>query len=851
MDLNSSMSDASVSHTVHAGGSDRADGTKGPISGRIRQEALRQWIASGEPRTLKVSGNSMLPLLHDGDSVLIEPGAHGVRQGDIVVYFAGDLLLIHRVVRISRDPDGPVLRTKGDFTIGLDPGRIRGADLIGKVVAVDRGNTHVDLQSGSRRVLSWAVAALSYAVGLTLGGLSRQSRPSGGLNWLHLLILAAISFAIYANSIPGSFVVDDFERWQSTAWIDGRPLATVIGRSLNPTGATLYRPVPQALHAIDYRLWGTDASGFHVTNIILHTLAGWLVYLIGLTLLKKRAPAMIGALLFATHPVHTEAVTYIAGRTDLTVALFALLSFLLFLKARPPEGKPRPLIYAGSLGAFLLALMSKESAVAFPLVLVVHYLCFTRGNGKGLWRGLVLPVAPYVVLVIAYLGMRFAFADGVGAEVERVGPWIRMLTAVRTFGDYLKVLVFPADLSLRLDYPWSESFSQPGTLFQAITSAGFLSLTVWAFRKARTLSFGLLWIAICLLPVSNALAVTSKPLFAERFLYLPSAGFCFALGYLIGRLVPSAGIGRVGRRSALGAPLIVTSIVLAYSLLTVQRNRDWLSPIVFSRKTLQQNPESASARMLAHCNRGVACEDRGDYAGAIDQYKRAIASDARAFAAYRRLAAIYLDMGMVDESIEVCRHSLTIDPRQVEIHIRLGNAYLRKGMLDEAIAHYIEATKLNPALTEPYINMGVAYLRKGAPNKAIGSYTAALRLAPDFAEAHANLGNAYMAKGEVDRAIGEYRTALSLDPDFVEAHINLSRAYGAKGMLDEAIAECQEALAGNPDLVEAHINLAALYYRKGDYEAALRHCDKVAEQGDTVDPRLLELLKPYRPTGGQ
>ncbi len=348
-----------------------------------------------------------------------------------------------------------------------------------------------------------------------------SKKNSIGTDWRHLLILAAISFAIYANSIPGSFVVDDYERWESTTWIEGRPLGTVIGEFFTPGRAPLYRPVPYTLHAIDYHLWGTNASGFHVTNIILHALVACLVYLVGLSVLKKRTPAFIAALLFATHPVHTEAVTYIAGRTDLTMALFALLSLLLFLKARWSAGRPGYLLYIGSLTAFVLALMSKEAAVALPLILTLHYLCFRPAGGRRMWRGLVLPVAPYIIVLFVYLGMSFTVGGGTGANVRGVGFWIQILTALRAFGAYLKALVFPVNLTLALDFSWSESFAEPGTLLPLLVSLGFLALTVWASRTRRTLAFGLAWIALALLPVSNVLAVTDKPIYAERFLYLP------------------------------------------------------------------------------------------------------------------------------------------------------------------------------------------------------------------------------------------------------------------------------------------------------------------------------------------
>jgi len=695
-------------------------------------------------------------------------------------------------------------------------------------------------------------------------------------DWRYLLILAAISIAIYANSIPGSFVVDDYERWQTTTWIEGRPFWTVIGEYFTPGRAPLYRPVPYTLHALDYHIWGARPSGFHVTNIILHVIAVALVYLVGLSILKTRAGAFLTALFFATHPVHTEAVTYIAGRTDLTMTVFALLAFLLYLVARRSSGKRTYTLYAASAGAFILALISKEAAVALPLVVILHHFYFRPKGAPYIWKTLLLLLVPLVILVAAYLVMNFTIGGAMGVDIREAGLGRQILTAVRVFADYLKALAFPVDPKLVLDYSWSRSFTEPNALAPLLVLVGFLALVIWTYRAAKTVSFGLAWIALAILPVSNVLAVTDQPLYAERFLYLPSVGFCLALAYLICRLAPMPRLASIGKRQALIGIIVVATVAIAYSILTVRRNGDWISPMVLARKTLEQNPRSPSAYIniggllldqgetqnamtefnealeldpdieLAHYNLGLAYEDLGDYTRAVAEYRRAIDLNAEALAAYQRLSALFLNLGMVDETIATCRRALAINPRQVEPLVRLGNAYLRKGMLDQAILQFEEAVKLNPRIVEAYVNAGVAYMRKGMPDQAISQYKAALAIDPGFAQARANLGNAYMANGLVDEAIAEYTSALRIDPEFAAVHINLSRAYNAKGMLDEAIAECEKALAKRPGLVEAHINLAALYYQKGDYKAAIRHCDKVAELGDTVDPGLLELLRPYR-----
>jgi len=179
MDFTPTNPAATGSPVAHAGDADRDDKPAGPINSHIKQEVLKHWVASGEPRSIRVSGNSMLPFLRDGDTVLVEPRGGGVVPGDIVIYFMGDVLLIHRVVGITRDLDGRLLHTKGDFAVSLDPGTVRATDLIGKAVAVRRGKTHIDLQSAPLRAIGSAVAALSYAIGLTLGRLRRFPQTRG------------------------------------------------------------------------------------------------------------------------------------------------------------------------------------------------------------------------------------------------------------------------------------------------------------------------------------------------------------------------------------------------------------------------------------------------------------------------------------------------------------------------------------------------------------------------------------------------------------------------------------------------------------------------------------------------
>ncbi len=179
-------------------------------------------------------------------------------------------------------------------------------------------------------------------------------------------------------------------------------------------------------------------------------------------------------------------------------------------------------------------------------------------------------------------------------------------------------------------------------------------------------------------------------------------------------------------------------------------------------------------------------------------------------------------------------------------HTNLGNILSQGDRLDEGIEHYKKALTINPDHYEAHNSLGAAYIKKGLSDKAISEFEKALTLRPGLAKAHTNLGAAYAQKGIIDKAVSEYRKALSINPDSAEAHYNLGNVFDRINKKDEAISEFEKALALNPDYAEAHNNLSVAYYYRTKYKAAIVHCDEALRLGFHVNPKLLELLKPYR-----
>lgn len=212
---------------------------------------------------------------------------------------------------------------------------------------------------------------------------------------------------------------------------------------------------------------------------------------------------------------------------------------------------------------------------------------------------------------------------------------------------------------------------------------------------------------------------------------------------------------------------------------------------------------------------------------------------------YDRLGTAYDAIGKTDQAIAYYQKSLEANPRSPGVLYNLGIAQGNRGDLAAAIVCYKKALDIDPGFDRALNNLGNAYIVQGEFAQAIAALTRAVSSNPNFAEAHNNLGNAYIKKGALDKAIAAYERATDLRPGFAEAHYNLGIAYRKKKRLDKAIAELERAVAIQPAYAKAHYQLAIVYYYDKQYAPALLHCNKAIELGADVDPKLLELLKPY------
>jgi len=435
-----------------------------------------------------------------------------------------------------------------------------------------------------------------------------------------VLLVAA---GTYANSVPNGFAYDD------NTIIVGRSLVT-DGRAVEAltsaywpqavSGSGLYRPVTLSSFALQWRLWNGNPAGFHVVNLVAHAAVSLLVFFLILQV-STLLPALVGGVLFAVHPVHSEAVANVVGQAELYSALFVLGACLLFWKGRrlSPSWRIARLLGIGAL--FVMGLGSKEMAATLPALLIL--LALARGDDERVtWRIRTdLPVFLLTgVLLVAFLGVRFlvlgsVLGDGPTPTLMSLSGGQRVLTSLAVWPQYFRLLVFPFDLVANYE---------PAVLFPALTwgpdvilgllmilGAGAAVIFFWP--RERLVAFGIAWFGIAILPVSNLLFPTGV-LLAERTLYLPSVGIAFVAAGVVSWTARE-------RRSSLVVLLVGAGVLCsAFMVRTVLRNPSWMSTFTMLTTLGEEHPES----VLAIRARAQGLDAVGEYEEAAGYYRSAL-----------------------------------------------------------------------------------------------------------------------------------------------------------------------------------------------------------------------------------
>lgn len=547
---------------------------------------------------------------------------------------------------------------------------------------------------------------------------------------LYLMAAIALSLAAYSSSVPGELVFDDIPTLVANDCHRGLHRIPSLFDPRNGTICSL-RPVRFASFAVDHALWGNNVVGYHLTNILLHGLVGWLAMLLLLRLGVSRRAALLSGALFLIHPITTEAVAYISGRRDLLMALFCLLTAHAYLWSRDRGGWHRTGLAVLSLAA---ALLSHESAAALPAALVVLELC--RGGKTGANRlGRLLEPRRAVPLALLF-GLVAVFAvwtlqrHGLSERNELWGPNVgaHVATVIRVHAHYLRLLVWPdplvADYSPE-GFRISRSLLEPGALWALALLAAVL-LLAWRLRSRWPLvSAAIVCHFVMLLPSSQI--VIHHELLAEHRLYLPSLCFAGLLGAAAHALLHKLGTLKARTRVGLVGWVPILTLAALYLGRTNLRNLDWRSPLALWSATVEQMPRCARARS----NLGAALAQHRRFAAARAELEIALHIRPDLCDARLNLGQLMLDTGRPDDGLRQLQRAVACSPKPSFIE-KLGFAALGQGRLELAARSFRRGLSQRPASAELRYGLGTVLHRQGKLSEALAQYHEAARTRPDW-----------------------------------------------------------------------------------------------------------------------
>ncbi|MCX5679024.1 MAG: tetratricopeptide repeat protein [Candidatus Omnitrophica bacterium] len=579
------------------------------------------------------------------------------------------------------------------------------------------------------------------------------------------LFLFIFTLIIYSNSLGGEFVYDDDYFIVKNVHI--RSLENIPSFFVNPSTVAfaelaqdVYRPLTTISYAFDYRLWGLDTFGYHLESVLLHALNAILLFILLQLIFGNASIAFLSSLLFVCHPVQTEAVAWISGRSSVLFLFFYLASFICYLLFMKKEKKA---YLALSLIFFLGSLFSKEMAISLPLLLVLYDIHFAPGESL---KKRALKLAPYFTLTVFFIAVRFIVIN----RVSQCGWWggssyHTFLTMLVVLGEYVKLMIAPVKLCAFYMTTVYTSIASAKVLLSVAAIVTLIASLPFIFRRSRGISFAIAFFFLALLPVSNI--VPLRALMAERFLYLPSIGFCVLVSILLEKIARMEyNVIKLNLRRL--AIVIASMLVLLYSARTMMRNEDWKSQITITNSILKIDP----LNQWALTTLGAAYSDLGQYEKAIKPLVKAIILSENYFAPRNILGFCYLQLGRYDEAIKMLTDALEIKPDNLEALSSIGVAYAQTKRYAEAIQQFERAIKADPSFVDGYMNLGTTYDQMGQSEKAIQAYQQAAdstRSAQSIAIAYVRIGDVYRRLRDLEKAKAYYNKAMALfSPGMVE-----------------------------------------------------------------------------------
>ncbi|MCX6258171.1 MAG: tetratricopeptide repeat protein [Bacteroidia bacterium] len=613
-----------------------------------------------------------------------------------------------------------------------------------------------------------------------------ENRPFTPKRWLWLGLVILLTILAFSPVFK-----NEFTNWDDGGYVtENKYVHELSSQSVKAFFTEYfvsnYQPLTMLSLAVDYSISGKEPWMFHISSLLLHLLNVILVYWLVFLLFRRFDIALIAAALFGIHTLHVESVAWISDRKDLLSTLFFMASLISYIKY---IGKPGVKYYFLAILFFILSLISKATAVALPVTLVA---CDYFLTGKILYRKIILEKIPFFLLAIA-AGVLAVYAQESSSSISGNSDFAfydRILFACYGFTNYILKLILPLNLSAIYPFPVRINGSIPSSFwFYPIPVIAIIGGLIMAIRKSRTITFGILFFMINIFLVLQLIPIGSA-IMADRYTYLPSAGFCILVGYAYYYLADK------NRNMKPVFTAIIAVYIFILSLMTLDRTKAWKDSMTLWNDVISKNDKVT----IAWINRGNIKFASGNYQGAITDYDQSIMLKNDQSEAWLNRGTSRKELGDLKGALKDYDMAIRLNPDFDKSFYNRGGVKMDMNDFEGAIADYNEAILLNPNYAEAYSNRGNAKVNLANSTTstqmvygALADYNRAIELKPDYTDAYSNRGIARSILGDIAGAINDYDITLTLNPNDALALFLRGMAKAGHGRKEEGCADLFKA----------------------------------------------------------
>ncbi|NWG02553.1 MAG: tetratricopeptide repeat protein [Syntrophaceae bacterium] len=583
-------------------------------------------------------------------------------------------------------------------------------------------------------------------------------------------LIAVFIAILYFNSLGNQF----------TNWDDGMIYQNPSILNLNWEGikkifslqrGNTYQPIRMLSYAIDYHFWKLNPAGFRLTNILFYILTCIMVFFtlrLLLVRLREHAPpsshqrvALFGALLFAAHPVHVEAVTWLAARKEVLQGFFFFLAFYLYLRGREERGQKRIIYLTLVLFSVLLATLSKPSAVVFPGVILIYEISKSGGKWIDFFKKhwVFLGLALVISVTFTFVLLKVMFEAG-GIKHYRGGDiGSNILLCLYVFLHNIKLLIFTINYSAGYSFVVSMPiFSLKNVILMLLTIFLF-AFSILSLRRTKVIFFSFFFFLITLLPYLNIIPIST--LKADRYVFIASFSFAFLLGIAFDRLYAFQHKNFSQGFFKLISIAFFLFLLLGYSFMTIRQNTIWQNSYTLWADAVEKHPESSTANALL----GVVYMDLGMDQDAVRYLEKAVQLIPYDYQSYNNLGIVYGRMDEPEKATEAFATAMWLKPDDDTIKINLSVFYQRQKEYQKAEEVLKNLLSKNPKNANLHYRLGLVYKDAGDYEAAISQMLKSMALAPHIINPYEELGNLYASHfNDIEKAKHYYSQCIQAMP---------------------------------------------------------------------------------------